>query len=164
MIDWLFLFYIVLSIIAGIGLTTFYIRLQESAFNNGVQFGEKMLRQAMGLPLADDKDTSKGPADPTLGMTARPQNVQNIIFDKYELVFSLDLASFISTGHFAVQWLNIINRVNTLIKDRFTTFPPGTNTIIVRSVRLQEDGPGEFIFEPVNNPNLEQFDLKKGTN
>ena len=123
----------VLAFILGIMGTRLYGKLQMIAFQHGTHFGAQQVRAELGLPREDVADVS---SDATLGMSAKPQNINNIIFDRYELVFALDLTGFLSSGSFAPQWINIVNRINMLIQQQFATFPPDTNTIIVRAIRF----------------------------
>jgi hypothetical protein len=87
------------------------------------------------------------------------QNARNSIIPstRYDIVFDSDLVSFISTGVFSRSWQSIMKDILESIEEKSSSFPEGTNTILVRSVRMSDMGGNEYLLEPIKNDNIKKM-------
>lgn len=131
----------------GGGLTFLAVWFYNWVLMKGIEFGERRLRNVLGVPEAEEE-----PQLPTMAGSIKSPN--SLIVENYELLFDLDLATFVSSGHLAPRWPEILVQIKSLVDQHFVEFPPDTNTVVVRTFKFSPDGKGEYVFEPLYNANI----------
>jgi hypothetical protein len=149
MSEWLIAVIVMGSIIFGLVLYHMFLHMKTEAFMDGVEQGERTLRSALGLPDPDEVEQHVRSK-----LSSKVQTPTSLIFERYELLFDLDIAGYLSSGVMAPKWISLVDHVKYLVDEKFDEFPPDTNTVIVRSIKIHKNGQGEFVFEPMCNPNL----------
>ena len=76
---------------------------------------------------------------------------------RFDIVFDSDLTSFVANGSFAYGWRRIMQEIVNSIDERKSGFPEGTNTVLIRNVRMTEEGKNEYTLEPIKNENLKKL-------
>ena len=87
------------------------------------------------------------------------RNIRNSIIPstRFDIIFDSDLVSFISTGIFQSNWRGIMKDILDTVEEKSSSFPEGTNTILVRSVHVSDRGGNEYVLEPLANSNLKKL-------
>jgi len=81
----------------------------------------------------------------------------NTIMDRYDIIFDMSLVSYLATAGVVVNWDESIVEMMNAVKEKSIEFPNGTNTVIVRSIKILPDGMNEYVFEPLSNPNTKSI-------
>ena len=130
-----------------------FLSFRSNIFMLGLETGEQRIREAIGLP---DPQVQKAQQErPTPKLSAKIRTPASLIFERYELLFDLDIAGYLSSGIVAAGWVQLVDRIKELVDSKFNEFPVGTNTVIVRSIQVHRNGEGEFILEPLHNSELD---------
>jgi hypothetical protein len=89
--------------------------------------------------------------------TIREMQSSVIPSTRYDIVFDSDLTTFVAGGSFAYGWKRVMQEIISSIDEKESSFPEGTNTILVRSVHMSEEGKNEYILETLKNENLKKL-------
>ena len=150
---WVIPILIVLSLVAGALVMHLFLTFRSNTFVKGMEAGEHRMRMVMGIPESEGQEEEQKQAASKL--SAKIRTPSSLMFERYELLFDLDVAGYLSSGVVAANWIPLVGRIKDLVEQKFDEFPPDTNTVIVRTIRVHKNGQGEFILEPLHNSELD---------
>jgi hypothetical protein len=158
---WIIPVIVTLALLVGALGMKLFLSSRAKVFVKGMETGEQQFRMAMGFPDPKEEEAQREQAIVSK-LSSKIRTPASLIFERYELLFDLDIAGYLASGILATRWIYMVGRIKELVEQKFDEFPPKTNTVVVRSIQVHKNGEGEFILEPMYNSELDEKEQPGG--